>query len=66
MIASKPKTHRTLSIYFIFISISFKNYLYMVKVTKGLDLQTCPVFTLLTLIFTRKKANYHKNEKKTE
>ena len=35
---------------FIFISFSFQNYLYRVKVTKGLDLQTSPVFTLITLI----------------
>ena len=35
---------------FIFISFSFQNYLYRVKVTKGLDLQTSPVFALITLI----------------
>ena len=49
----------------VFHFISFINYLYKVKVRKGIDLQTCPVFTLITRI-TRKKLIAIKMKRKTE
>ena len=38
----------------VFKGLAKHNFLYRVKVTKGTDLQTCPVFTLSTQI-SRKK-----------
>ena len=45
------------------ISFSFKNYVYRLEAKKGIYVQTCPVFTLITLI-TRKKLSTIKVKRK--